>query len=246
MSQKTHFGFETVDEDRKASRVREVFASVAPSYDLMNDLMSGGLHRLWKKFAIDLAQVRAGERVLDVASGTGDLAAAFARAAGPTGQVWQTDINEAMLRAGRERLNNEGLLLPNALADAEKLPFASNAFDLVTVAFGLRNMTHKDVAIAEMTRVLKPGGRLMIVEFSKVHPSLSRAYDAYSFNILPWLGKVVAKDEASYRYLAESIRMHPDQDTLKSMMEAAGLARTEYFNLTAGVVAVHKGIKPTL
>ena len=246
MSQKTHFGFETVDEDRKASRVREVFASVAPSYDLMNDLMSGGMHRLWKKFAIDLAQVRAGERVLDVASGTGDLAAAFARAAGSTGQVWQTDINEAMLKAGRERLNNEGLLLPNALADAEKLPFASDAFDLVTVAFGLRNMTHKDVAIAEMTRVLKPGGRLMIVEFSKVHPSLARAYDAYSFNILPWLGKVVAKDEASYRYLAESIRMHPDQDTLKSMMEAAGLARVEYFNLTAGVVAVHKGIKPAL
>ena len=244
MNQKTHFGFETVDEDRKASRVREVFASVAPSYDLMNDLMSGGMHRLWKKFAIDLAQVRAGERVLDVASGTGDLAAAFARAAGPTGQVWQTDINEAMLKAGRARLNNEGLLLPNALADAEKLPFASNAFDLVTVAFGLRNMTHKDVAIAEMTRVLKPGGRLMIVEFSKVHPSLAKAYDAYSFNILPWLGKVVAKDEASYRYLAESIRMHPDQDTLKSMMEAAGLARVEYFNLTAGVVAVHKGIMP--
>lgn len=245
MTQKTtHFGFETVEEDRKASRVREVFASVAPSYDLMNDLMSGGLHRLWKKFAIDLAQVRPGERVLDVASGTGDLAAAFARAAGPKGQVWQTDINEAMLKAGRERLNNAGLLLPNALADAEHLPFASNAFDLVTVAFGLRNMTHKDAAIAEMARVLKPGGRLLIVEFSKVHPGLAKAYDAYSFNVLPWLGKVVAKDEGSYRYLAESIRMHPDQETLKSMMEVAGLSRVEYFNLTAGVVAVHKGVKP--
>ncbi|MBL8519803.1 MAG: bifunctional demethylmenaquinone methyltransferase/2-methoxy-6-polyprenyl-1,4-benzoquinol methylase UbiE [Betaproteobacteria bacterium] len=240
----THFGYQTVDEDQKASRVREVFASVAPSYDLMNDLMSGGLHRLWKRFAVGLAQVRPGERVLDVASGTGDLAAAFARAAGATGQVWQTDINEAMLKAGRSRLNDQGLLLPCAMADAETLPFASGAFDLVSVAFGLRNMTHKEAALAEMARVLKPGGRLLVVEFSKVHPRLAAAYDAYSFNVLPWLGRFVARDEASYRYLAESIRMHPDQESLKAMMETAGLVRVEYFNLTAGVVAVHKGIKP--
>jgi demethylmenaquinone methyltransferase / 2-methoxy-6-polyprenyl-1,4-benzoquinol methylase len=239
----THFGFEKVREEEKASRVRDVFKSVAPSYDLMNDLMSGGMHRLWKKFAVDLANVRAGERVLDVASGSGDLALAFARAAGPKGQVWQTDINEAMLRVGRDRLINAGLMLPGALCDAEKLPFANDSFNLVTVAFGLRNMTHKDQALAEMTRVLKPGGRLLVVEFSQVHPSLRKVYDVYSFNLLPFLGKYVAKDEASYRYLAESIRMHPDQDTLKRMMETAGLSRVEYFNLTAGVVAVHKGIK---
>ncbi len=239
----THFGFQEVRESDKASKVREVFKSVAPSYDLMNDLMSGGMHRLWKKFTVDLANVRPGEKVLDVASGSGDLALAFARAAGPKGQVWQTDINEAMLRVGRDRLINEGLLLPSALCDGEKLPFASESFNLVTVAFGLRNMTHKDQALAEMSRVLKPGGRLLVLEFSRVHQSLHKAYDAYSFNLLPLLGKYVAKDEASYRYLAESIRMHPDQDTLKSMMETAGLSRVEYFNLTAGVVAVHKGVK---
>jgi demethylmenaquinone methyltransferase/2-methoxy-6-polyprenyl-1,4-benzoquinol methylase len=222
--------------------VREVFKSVAPSYDLMNDLMSGGLHRLWKKFTVDLARVKPGERVLDVASGSGDLAMAFARQAGAA-NVWQTDINEAMLKVGRDRLLNAGLATPNALCDAERLPFASDAFDLVTVAFGLRNMTHKDVALAEMTRVLKPGGRLLVLEFSKVHDSLKKPYDAYSFRLLPLMGKYVAKDEASYRYLAESIRMHPDQETLKSMMSAAGLARTEYFNLSAGVVALHKGVK---
>ncbi|MBL0122071.1 MAG: bifunctional demethylmenaquinone methyltransferase/2-methoxy-6-polyprenyl-1,4-benzoquinol methylase UbiE [Betaproteobacteria bacterium] len=239
----THFGFQEVREEEKASRVRDVFKSVAPSYDLMNDLMSGGMHRLWKKFAVDLANVRPGEKVLDVASGSGDLALAFARAAGPKGQVWQTDINEAMLRVGRDRLINAGLMLPGALCDAEKLPFANDSFNLVTVAFGLRNMTHKDQALAEMTRVLKPGGRLLVVEFSQVHPSLRKAYDVYSFNLLPFLGKYVAKDEASYQYLAESIRMHPDQETLKRMMETAGLSRVEYFNLTAGVVAVHKGVK---
>ena len=239
----THFGFQKVRKEDKANRVRAVFKSVAPSYDLMNDLMSGGMHRLWKKFTVDLANVRPGEKVLDVASGSGDLALAFARAAGPNGQVWQTDINEAMLKVGRDRLINSGLIFPGALCDAEKLPFADESFDLVTVAFGLRNMTHKDRALSEMTRVLKPGGRLLVLEFSQVHASLRRVYDAYSFNLLPVLGKYVAKDEASYRYLAESIRMHPDQDTLKSMMETAGLSRVEFFNLTAGVVAVHKGVR---
>jgi demethylmenaquinone methyltransferase / 2-methoxy-6-polyprenyl-1,4-benzoquinol methylase len=241
-SQNTHFGFEQVAEEQKAAKVGAVFRSVAPSYDLMNDLMSGGLHRLWKKFAVDLANVQPGERVLDVASGTADLAEAFAKRCGAA-QVWQTDINEAMLRVGRDRLANAGLATPNALADAERLPFADESFDLVTVAFGLRNMTHKDRALAEMTRVLRPGGRLMVLEFSKVHPKLEKAYDAYSFNLLPKIGKWVAKDEASYRYLAESIRMHPDQATLKGMMEAAGLARVEYWNLAAGVVALHRGYK---
>lgn len=242
-SQKTtHFGFQEVPEAQKSSKVREVFASVAPNYDIMNDLMSGGLHRLWKKFTVDLANVKPGEKVLDVASGSGDLALAFAKTAGAE-NVWQTDINEAMLRVGRDRLVNHGLALPNALCDAETLPFASESFDLLTVAFGLRNMTHKEVALAEMTRVLKPGGRLLVLEFSKVHETLKKPYDVYSFNLLPLLGKWVAKDEASYRYLAESIRMHPDQETLKTMMEGVGLSRVEYFNLTAGVVALHKGVK---
>ena len=243
MSNATHFGFQQVPEDEKSAKVREVFKSVAPSYDVMNDLMSGGMHRLWKRFTVDLANVKPGEKVLDVASGSGDLAQAFSQRAGASGEVWQTDINEAMLKVGRDRLINKGLTLPAALCDAEKLPFASESFDLVSVAFGLRNMTHKDVALAEMTRVLKPGGRLLVLEFSKVHTSLNKAYDAYSFNILPLLGKFIAKDEASYRYLAESIRMHPDQVTLKGMMETAGLSRVEFFNLSAGVVAVHRGVK---
>ena len=243
MSNATHFGFQQVPEDEKSAKVREVFKSVAPSYDVMNDLMSGGMHRLWKRFTVDLANVKPGEKVLDVASGSGDLAQAFSQRAGASGEVWQTDINEAMLKVGRDRLINKGLTLPAALCDAEKLPFASESFDLVSVAFGLRNMTHKDVALAEMTRVLKPGGRLLVLEFSKVHTSLNKVYDAYSFNILPLLGKFIAKDEASYRYLAESIRMHPDQVTLKGMMETAGLSRVEFFNLSAGVVAVHRGVK---
>jgi demethylmenaquinone methyltransferase / 2-methoxy-6-polyprenyl-1,4-benzoquinol methylase len=242
MSNTTHFGFEKVAEEEKSAKVRAVFKSVAPRYDLMNDLMSGGMHRLWKKFTVDLAAVKPGEKVLDVASGSGDLAMAFAKLAGP-GNVWQTDINEAMLRVGRDRLVNGGLATPNALADAEKLPFAGDSFDLVSVAFGLRNMTHKDVALKEMTRVLKPGGRLLVLEFSKVHEALKKPYDVYSFRLLPLMGKFVARDEASYRYLAESIRMHPDQETLKQMMTAAGLSRVEYFNLTAGVVALHKGVK---
>jgi demethylmenaquinone methyltransferase / 2-methoxy-6-polyprenyl-1,4-benzoquinol methylase len=243
MSNATHFGFQQIPEGEKTAKVREVFRSVAPSYDVMNDLMSGGMHRLWKRFAVDLANVKPGEKVLDVASGSGDLAMAFAKLIGAQGQVWQTDINEAMLKVGRDRLINAGHVLPNALCDAEKLPFASESFDLVTVAFGLRNMTHKDLALAEMTRVLRPGGRLLVLEFSKVHPTLSKVYDAYSFNVLPLIGKFVAKDEASYRYLAESIRMHPDQETLKQMMETAGLKRVEFFNLAAGVVAVHRGVK---
>ena len=242
MSKTTHFGFQEVAEEQKSGKVREVFASVAPSYDIMNDLMSGGLHRVWKKFTVDLANAKPGEKVLDVASGSGDLAMTFAKLAGAN-NVWQTDINEAMLKVGRDRLINQGLSLPAALCDAEKLPFASESFDLVTVAFGLRNMTHKEIALAEMTRVLKTGGRLLVLEFSKVHESLKKAYDLYSFNLLPLMGKYVAKDEASYRYLAESIRMHPDQDTLKQMMASAGLSRVEFFNLTAGVAAVHKGVK---
>lgn len=238
----THFGFQKVGEGEKAGKVREVFRSVAPSYDVMNDLMSVGLHRVWKKFTVDLANVQPGEAVLDVASGTADLALAFAKQAGAA-TVWQTDINEAMLKVGRDRLADEGLITPNALADAEKLPFTSESFDVVTVAFGLRNMTHKDIALSEMTRVLKPGGRLLVLEFSKVHKSLEKAYDAYSFGLLPKIGKWVAKDEASYQYLAESIRMHPDQETLKQMMSEAGLSNVEYWNLAAGVVALHRGYK---
>jgi len=240
---KTHFGYQQVPEDEKARRVGAVFRSVAPSYDVMNDLMSLGLHRVWKRFAIEMAGVRTGHRVLDVASGSGDLAAAFARRAGATGQVVMTDINAAMLEVGRDKLIDRGLFPPLALCDAEKLPFADNTFDLVSVAFGLRNMTHKDQALAEMARVTRPGGRVLVLEFSRPWKPLSRAYDAYSFSVLPLLGKYVARDEAAYRYLAESIRMHPDQETLKSMMQAAGLARVEYFNLTAGVVALHRGYK---
>jgi len=240
---KTHFGYQQVPEDEKARRVGAVFRSVAPSYDVMNDLMSLGLHRVWERFAIEMAGVRTGHRVLDVASGSGDLAAAFARRAGPTGQVVMTDINAAMLEVGRDKLIDRGLFPPLALCDAEKLPFADNTFDLVSVAFGLRNMTHKDQALAEMARVTRPGGRVLVLEFSRPWKPLSRAYDAYSFSVLPLLGKYVARDEAAYRYLAESIRMHPDQETLKSMMQAAGLARVEYFNLTAGVVALHRGYK---
>ncbi|HOB44800.1 MAG TPA: bifunctional demethylmenaquinone methyltransferase/2-methoxy-6-polyprenyl-1,4-benzoquinol methylase UbiE [Zoogloea sp.] len=239
----THFGFQQVAESEKASKVRSVFSSVAGSYDVMNDLMSFGLHRLWKAFTVQLAGVRKGDKVLDVAGGTADLSLAFARKVGPTGQVWLTDINHAMLSVGRDRVVDKGFLLPVAQCDAEKLPFPDNHFDVVTVAFGLRNMTHKDQAIAEMRRVLKPGGRLLVLEFSKVWKPLAPAYDFYSFKLLPMMGEKVAKDADSYRYLAESIRMHPDQESLKDMMEKAGLARVEYFNMTAGVVALHRGYK---
>ena len=216
----THFGYQTVDESSKAERVRGVFDSVASKYDLMNDLMSLGAHRAWKAYAVGVANVRAGDKVLDIAAGTGDLTRAFARRAGTSGLVVHTDINEAMLRAGRDRLLDDGLLLPSLACDAEKLPFASERFDLVSVAFGLRNMTHKDQALREMHRVLKPGGRLLVLEFSKV-----------------------VKDPGSYEYLAESIRMHPDQEALKAMMEQAGLGKVEYFNMVAGVVALHRGYK---
>jgi demethylmenaquinone methyltransferase/2-methoxy-6-polyprenyl-1,4-benzoquinol methylase len=239
----THFGYETVKETDKARRVEGVFSSVAQKYDIMNDLMSAGLHRLWKALTIQVSAARTGDRVLDVAGGTADLSSAFAKRVGPTGEVWLTDINNAMLTRGRDRLLDEGVLGPVAQCDAEKLPFPDNHFDIVTVAFGLRNMTHKDLAIAEMHRVLRPGGRLLVLEFSKVWEPLSPFYDLYSFKVLPWLGSKIAGDADSYRYLAESIRMHPDQETLKGMMEQAGLEKVEYFNLTAGVVALHRGYK---
>jgi len=243
VSDKTHFGYQEVPEGEKSRRVGEVFSSVAPSYDVMNDLMSLGLHRLWKRFALEMSGVREGSTVLDVASGSGDLAAAFAKRVGPAGRVWMTDINAQMLGVGRDKLLDAGLFAPLALCDAEKLPFPANSFDCVSVAFGLRNMTHKEQALAEMARVARPGGRVIVLEFSRPWKPLAKAYDAYSFGILPRLGKYVARDEAAYRYLAESIRMHPDQETLKAMMEATGLARVEYFNLAAGVVALHRGWK---
>ena len=237
------FGFQRVPEAEKARRVGEVFDRVAARYDLMNDLMSLGLHRLWKAFAVGVARVRPGERVLDVASGSGDLARALARRAAPGGEVWVTDINLRMLERGRDRLLDAGLKLPAAQCDAERLPFADGYFDCVTVAFGLRNMTHKEAALAEMTRVLRRGGRLLVLEFSRVRPALARAYDWYSFRVLPWLGERVAGHGQAYRYLAESIRMHPPQAELSAMLERAGLAEVECFNLSAGVAAVHRGIK---
>jgi len=243
MNGKTRFGYEQVDETEKARKVAGVFDSVAPSYDLMNDLMSAGMHRAWKAFTIAIAGIRTGERVLDVASGSGDLARAFARRAGSEGEVWLTDINRAMLARGRDRLLDEGSALPLAQCDAEHLPFPADYFDCVSVAFGLRNMTRKEAALAEMRRVLKPGGRLLVLEFSRVWQPLTRAYDWYSFKVLPWLGSKFAGDADSYRYLAESIRMHPDQEQLKSLMEQAGLGRVEYFNLSAGVVALHRAYK---
>lgn len=239
----THFGFEPVDEREKARRVRGVFDSVAPRYDLMNDLMSLGLHRAWKAYTVLVADVRSGHRVLDLAGGTGDLAQAFAKKAGPGGQVVHTDINAAMLRVGRDRLLNAGVVLPTVVCDAEKLPFAAETFDLVSVGFGLRNMTHKDRAIAEMQRVLKIGGKLLVLEFSRVARPLEKAYDWYSFSVLPRLGRLVAGDESSYRYLAESIRMHPGQEELKAMMKKGGFGHVDYHNLTGGVAALHVAIK---
>ena len=243
MSEQTHFGYQSVDESDKARRVRGVFDSVAPRYDVMNDLMSMGLHRAWKAYTVAVAAVREGDRVLDIAGGTGDLARAFAKRVGGRGWVLHTDINEAMLRQGRDRLLDGGVVLPALICDAEQLPLPSNSFDLVSVAFGLRNMTHKDRALAEMNRVLRPGGRLLVLEFSKVAKPLEKAYDWYSFNVLPRLGKWVAGDSEGYRYLAESIRMHPSQQELRAMMKAAGFGHVDVHNLTGGVVALHAGIK---
>ena len=239
----THFGFETVDENDKARRVRGVFDSVASKYDIMNDLMSGGLHRAWKAYTVMVANLKEGDQVLDIAGGTGDLSLAFAKKVGTTGRVVHTDINEAMLRVGRDRLTDKGILLPTVVCDAEKLPFPDQHFNLVSVAFGLRNMTHKDAALKEMCRVLKPGGKLLVLEFSKVAKPLEKAYDWYSFNILPRIGLLVAGDADSYRYLAESIRMHPGQQELKALMQQAGFGHVDYHNMTAGVVALHVGIK---
>lgn len=239
----THFGFKTVDEQDKARHVKGVFDSVASKYDIMNDVMSAGLHRLWKAYTVQVANLKAGDQVLDIAGGTGDLSMAFAKKVGPTGTVVHTDINEAMLSTGRDRLLDHGLALPTLVCDAEKLPFPDAHFDLVSVAFGLRNMTHKDVALAEMCRVIKPGGKLLVLEFSKVAKPLEKAYDWYSFNLLPKMGQLIAGDADSYRYLAESIRMHPGQEELKALMKQAGFGHVDFHNMTAGVVALHVGIK---
>ena len=239
----THFGYESVDEQDKARRVRGVFDSVASRYDVMNDLMSGGLHRAWKAYTVMVANLREGQRVLDIAGGTGDLALAFSKKVGTTGQVVHTDINEAMLRTGRDRLLDAGVILPTVVCDAEKLPFPDGHFDVVSVAFGLRNMTHKDAALREMARVLKPGGKLLVLEFSQVAGPLRKAYDLYSFKVLPRLGSLVAGDAESYRYLAESIRMHPNQQELKALMKSNGFGHVDFHNMTAGVVALHVGLK---
>ncbi|HQR11433.1 MAG TPA: bifunctional demethylmenaquinone methyltransferase/2-methoxy-6-polyprenyl-1,4-benzoquinol methylase UbiE [Casimicrobiaceae bacterium] len=238
---RTQFGFEEVTPEEKARRVRGVFDSVADKYDVMNDVMSAGMHRLWKRFAVDLSSARAGQRVLDLAGGTGDLAKLFAARVGPSGTVVHTDINGAMLAAGRDKLLDQGTVLPTVQCNAEALPFAARKFDVVSIAFGLRNVTRKELALAEMRRVLKPGGVAIVLEFSRVAAPLAPAYDWYSFSVLPRLGRLIARDEASYRYLAESIRVHPDQETLKQMMQAAGFDAVDYHNLTAGVVAVHVG-----
>jgi demethylmenaquinone methyltransferase/2-methoxy-6-polyprenyl-1,4-benzoquinol methylase len=243
MDKTTHFGFQTVAEQEKARKVAEVFHSVASKYDVMNDVMSGGLHRLWKVFAAEQSGIRPGSRVLDIAGGSGDMARHFAKRAGPTGQVILTDINSSMLGVGRDRMLDEGFVMAAAQCDAEKLPFPDNYFDCVCVAFGLRNMTHKDVALKEMHRVVCPGGRLLVLEFSRVAEPLKPLYDLYSFKLLPVMGKLIADDEESYRYLAESIRMHPSQEELKAMMERAGFDKVDYFNLTAGIVALHRGFK---
>ena len=243
MDKTTHFGYKQVAESEKAAKVADVFHSVASQYDLMNDLMSLGLHRLWKRFAVAQAGLRVGMRVLDVAGGTADLTRLFLKEVGDSGQVVLTDINFSMLREGRDRMLNGGKTPPTVQCDGERLPFPTDYFDCVSVAFGLRNMTHKDRALTEMYRVLKPGGRLLVLEFSKVWKPLEPLYDLYSFKLLPLMGKLVAKDAASYQYLAESIRMHPGQEDLRAMMESAGFTRVRYHNLSAGVVALHKGFK---
>ena len=239
----THFGFQSVDEKDKARRVRGVFDSVAPKYDVMNDLMSAGMHRAWKAYTVLVANVKEGQQVLDIAGGTGDLAMAFAPKAGVSGQVVHTDINESMLREGRSRLLDAGVSLPTLVCDAEHLPFPDARFDVVTVAFGLRNMTHKEDALREMNRVLKPGGKLLVLEFSKVARPLTKIYDWYSFKVLPKIGQLIANDASSYQYLAESIRMHPDQEELKALMHKGGFGHVDYHNMSGGIVALHVGIK---
>lgn len=241
----THFGFKQVAVEEKAGKVADVFHSVASKYDVMNDVMSFGIHRLWKRYTIDMARARPGNRILDLAGGTGDLTKKFSKIVGPTGEVVLSDINSSMLGEGRDRLTNDGVLgnVRFAQANAEALPFPDNHFDVITIAFGLRNVTDKSKALASMYRVLKPGGRLLVLEFSKPVAALAPIYDTYSFKILPKMGKLIANDEESYRYLAESIRMHPDQQTLKEMMEEVGFERTEYYNLTGGIVALHRGYK---
>ncbi|MBX3640128.1 MAG: bifunctional demethylmenaquinone methyltransferase/2-methoxy-6-polyprenyl-1,4-benzoquinol methylase UbiE [Nitrosomonas sp.] len=243
MTKTTHFGFKTVSETEKAGKVADVFHSVAERYNLMNDLMSAGLHRVWKRFAIDVSGIKPGDKVLDIAGGTGDLSALFLKQVGKTGEVWLTDINNSMLSIGRDRLIDEGTPTPAVQCDAEKLPFPDNYFSCVSVAFGLRNMTHKAIALKEMLRVIKPGGAVIILEFSKIWEPLQPVYDTYSFKILPFMGKMIANDADSYSYLAESIRMHPSQETLKEMMQEVGFEHVEYFNLTAGIVALHRGYK---
>ena len=243
MKSTTDFGFQQVPEDEKERRVAGVFDSVARRYDLMNDLMSGGLHRYWKRFTLEKSMVRPGDCVLDVAGGTGDLARLFAQRVGDAGRVVLTDINASMLTIGRDRLVDEGVMMPVAQCRGERLPFASDTFDCVSVGFGLRNMTHKAAALEEMHRVLRPGGRLLVLEFSRVARPLAPLYDVYSFQVLPRLGQLVAGDADSYRYLAESIRMHPDQETLKAMMLGAGFDAVDYFNLTGGIIALHRGVK---
>ncbi len=243
----THFGYKTVDRDDKQKLVAEVFQSVAGKYDLMNDLMSMGVHRLWKRFTIEMSAARPGQKILDIAGGTGDLTAKFSKIVGEQGLVVLADINDAMLEVGRDKLTDAGVCgnVDYVQANAEDLPFADNTFDCITIAFGLRNVTDKDKALRSMNRVLKPGGRLLVLEFSKTdNPLLSKLYDAYSFTALPVMGKLIADDAESYRYLAESIRMHPDQDTLEQMMKSAGFVQTGYHNMTGGIVALHKGIKP--
>lgn len=242
----THFGFKTVQEDKKADLVADVFHSVAAKYDVMNDVLSMGVHRVWKRFTIDCSGIRKGQKVLDLAGGTGDLTAKFSRIVGQTGQVTLADINDSMLKVGRSKLRDLGIVgnVSYVQANAEELPFPDNHFDLVTIAFGLRNVTDKDKALASMYRVLKPGGRLLVLEFSKpLYKPLSKFYDFYSFNVLPKLGKLIANDSESYQYLAESIRMHPCQDNLKEMMDRANFEGSEYFNLSGGIVALHRGYK---
>ncbi|MCE3268041.1 MAG: bifunctional demethylmenaquinone methyltransferase/2-methoxy-6-polyprenyl,4-benzoquinol methylase [Burkholderiales bacterium] len=239
----THFGFKNVEENQKADLVADVFHSVAKNYDIMNDVMSFGLHRIWKKFTLFTSEVKPGDKVLDIAGGTGDMTLGFKKIVGSSGEVWHTDINSSMLKTGGKRLIDKGIITPQCLCDAEKLPFPNNYFNAICVSFGLRNMTHKDLALKEMNRVLAPGGALFVLEFSKVHKPLEKLYDLYSFKLLPFMGKIIAKDEDSYQYLAESIRMHPDQETLKQMMQEAGFDKVDYYNLTFGITALHKGYK---